>query len=214
VTEAEWLATQDPKLLLGFVRRNGSERKLRLFAVACCRSIWQEMPEECCRQAAEVGEQYADGLATDEKRHTAWEAIQLFKEMAVAEDDFEWAVHLRDAEGPVYDSMRREWFYTPDMADQLKVAFVCDIFGNPFRPSLPLPPAVLAWNDRNVSRLAQAAYDERHLPAGTLDPARLAILADALLDAGCEDEGLMTHLRSPGPHVRGCWAVDLIRGKE
>jgi hypothetical protein len=213
VTEAEWLATQDPKLLLGFVRRNGSERKLRLFAVACCRSIWQEMPEECCRQAAEVGEQYADGLATVEKRHTAWEAIQLLKEKAVAEDDFEWAVHLRDAEGPVYDSMRRGWFYTPDMADQLKVAFVRDIFGNPFRPSPPLPPAVLAWNDRTVPRLAQAIYEERKMPEGTLDTARLAILADALLDAGCEDESLVQHCRSPGPHVRGCWAVDLLLGK-
>jgi hypothetical protein len=109
--------------------------------------------------------------------------------------------------------MRREWFYTPDLADQLKVAFVRDIFGNPFRRSPPPPPAVLAWNDRTVSRLAQAAYDERHLPAGTLDPGRLGILADALLDAGCEDEALIQHCRAPGPHVRGCWAIDLILGK-
>jgi hypothetical protein len=52
------------------------------------------------------------------------------------------------------------------------------------------------------------------MPEGTLDAARLAILADALLDAGCEDEELMVHCRSDGPHVRGSWAVDLILGKE
>ena len=53
----------------------------------------------------------------------------------------------------------------------------------------------------------------RSLPAGTLDPARLAVLADALEDAGCTDAGLLGHLRGPGPHVRGCWAVDLLIGK-
>jgi hypothetical protein len=47
-----------------------------------------------------------------------------------------------------------------------------------------------------------------------LDSGRLDILADALLDAGCGDEDLIAHLRSEGPHVRGCWAVDLILGKE
>jgi len=88
-----------------------------------------------------------------------------------------------------------------------------DIFRNPFRPSLSLPHAVLAWNDGTIPRIAQAIYDERHLPAGTLDPARLAILADALLDAGCDDEELIAHCREPGVHVRGCWALDLILGK-
>jgi hypothetical protein len=88
-----------------------------------------------------------------------------------------------------------------------------DIFGNPFRPSPPVPPAVLRWNDATVPRLAQAIYDERQLPAGTLDAGRLAVLADALLDAGCEDEELVRHLREPGLHVRGCWAVDVILGR-
>jgi hypothetical protein len=54
--------------------------------------------------------------------------------------------------------------------------------------------------------LAQAIYDERAFD-------RLPILADALLDAGCDNEELLAHLRSEGPHVRGCWAVDLILGK-
>jgi hypothetical protein len=46
------------------------------------------------------------------------------------------------------------------------------------------------------------------------DPQRLAVLADALEEAGCNDAEILTHLRSPGPHVRGCWALDLILGKQ
>ena len=61
--------------------------------------------------------------------------------------------------------------------------------------------------------LAQAAYDERELPSGTLDATRLAVLADALEEAGCPDRTILDHLRGPGPHVRGCWAVDLLLGK-
>jgi hypothetical protein len=73
-----------------------------------------------------------------------------------------------------------------------------------------LPPAVLAWNDGTVIRIAQGIYEGRKLPEGTLDKSRLAILADALLDAGCDDDELLAHCRSEDPHVRGCWAIDLI----
>jgi hypothetical protein len=87
------------------------------------------------------------------------------------------------------------------------------IFGRPlFRP-ITVPVGLLAWNDGLVISLAQAAYDERTLPEGHLDLTRLAVLADALEDAGCSAPDLLGHLRGPGPHVRGCWAVDLILGK-
>ena len=62
--------------------------------------------------------------------------------------------------------------------------------------------------------LAEAAYDRRHLPSGELDPARLAVLADALEEAGCTDPDLLDHLRGPGPHYRGCWVIDLLLGKQ
>jgi hypothetical protein len=64
-----------------------------------------------------------------------------------------------------------------------------------------------------VTPLASVAYEDRALPSGELDPARLSVLADALEDAGCTDPDLLGHLRSAGPHVRGCWVVDLILGK-
>jgi hypothetical protein len=72
----------------------------------------------------------------------------------------------------------------------------------------------LTWRGGTVPRLAQAAHDERELPSGHLDPARLAVLADALEEAGCTDDGIVAHLRGPGPHVRGCWALDRLLGRE
>ncbi|MBY0230451.1 MAG: hypothetical protein K2W96_14295 [Gemmataceae bacterium] len=84
------------------------------------------------------------------------------------------------------------------------------MLGNPFRP------VAFTSTSRTtvVMSLAQAAYDERLLPSGHLDLSRLAVLPDALEEAGCTDEAILSHLRSPGPHVRGCWALDLILDKK
>jgi hypothetical protein len=84
-----------------------------------------------------------------------------------------------------------------------------DVFGNPFRPvtldANGLTPA--------VRTLARAAYEDRALPSGELDRQCLAVLADALEEAGCTDVQLLGHLRGPGPHVRGCWPLDLLLAK-
>jgi hypothetical protein len=85
-------------------------------------------------------------------------------------------------------------------------ACVRDIFGNPFKPSRPLPSHVLTWSDGLVPRIAQVIYDERAFD-------RLPILADALEDAGCHDSDILAHCRGAAPHVRGCWVVDALLGK-
>jgi hypothetical protein len=85
-----------------------------------------------------------------------------------------------------------------------------ELFGNPFRPVAVVP----AWRTATVLSLAQRAYDDRDLPAGHIDLDRLAVLSDALEEVGCTDDSLLCHLRSPGPHVRGCWGVDLLLGKQ
>jgi hypothetical protein len=77
-----------------------------------------------------------------------------------------------------------------------------DIFGNPFRP-VALDPA---WLTSDVLALARGIYDERAFD-------RMPILADALQDAGCDSADVLGHCRSAGPHVRGCWVVDLLLGK-
>jgi hypothetical protein len=86
-----------------------------------------------------------------------------------------------------------------------------DLF-NPFLP-VAVDPAWLAWHGAAVVNLATAVYEERELPSGHLDAPRLAVLADMLEEAGCSDPKLLGHLRGPGPHVRGCFAVDLLLGK-
>jgi hypothetical protein len=93
--------------------------------------------------------------------------------------------------------------------EKLIVAWLWDIFGNPFRPEAISP----AWLTPNVVALAEVAYEERSLPAGRLVPQRLTALADSLEDAGA-NAGFIEHLRSPGPHVRGCHVLDQLLGRQ
>ncbi len=72
-------------------------------------------------------------------------------------------------------------------------------------------PAWLAWNGGTIVQLAQAAYNDREMLHGFLKG--VPLLADALEDAGCTEPSILQHLRGAGPHVRGCWAVDLVLGK-
>jgi hypothetical protein len=98
-------------------------------------------------------------------------------------------------------------------AKQAEADLLRDMLAYPFRSPPPLDPAWLAWGGGTVKRLAEAAYEERQLPSGHLDRARLAVLADALEESGCGDAGLLSHLRGPGPHVRGCAVIDALLGK-
>jgi len=95
-----------------------------------------------------------------------------------------------------------------------QAALLRDIFGPlPFR-KVNIDPAWVAWNNGTVKSLAEAAYSERALPTGTFDLDLLGVLADALEDCGCTATDLVTHLRGPGSHVRGCWAIDLLTARE
>jgi hypothetical protein len=82
-------------------------------------------------------------------------------------------------------------------------------FGDPLSPSAIDP----AWRTPTVTQLAAAAYEERHFPSGELEPDRLTVLADALEEAGCDNAELLEHLRAPGPHILGCWPLDLLLEK-
>jgi len=218
-------------MMLEFLKGKASDRKLRMFACACARAVWYLLVDERSQNAVFTAERFADGQASEAELEAAALAasgvqmpLHLHFDLAAeaaglaAADDIsaesaecvvEIAIlntlgpRLRDA---AYLAHRR-------IERATTTRWLHDIVGNPYRPRPALPRAVLAWNDGTVTRIAQAIYEERQLPAGTLDPARLAILSDALLDAGCDDEDLLAHLRSEGPHVRGCFAIDLILGK-
>lgn len=99
---------------------------------------------------------------------------------------------------------------TPDRRKKVhQTKLLRDIFGNPFQ----VMKFDENWKTETILAIAKGAYEERFLPSGELDVARMMILADALEEAGCDNEDILSHLRSPGPHVRGCWALDLVLGK-
>lgn len=229
VTEAEWLACLKLERLIKYLKDGKGkqlDRKGRLFACACARHVWRRMHAQG-QKAVEVAERFADGLATAEeltstrnvgmdawsKASLAW-TVMLFNGLATSLENglsaaLYAAKHTPDALIPPGSPNRKT---AKAGARRAIHTFFMDIFGNPFRPAA-ISPAVLTWNDGTIVRLAQAAYEVRHLPEGTLDNTRLLILADALEEAGCTDGDILGHLRGPGPHVRGCWVVDLCLGK-
>jgi hypothetical protein len=226
MTEREWLEGTTPGAMVTFLRRRkASGRKLRLFGCACCRRVWDTLTDPRSRRAVEVAEEYADKLAKkkdlDEAARLCTEGatpgathdpaamvVKLSLEMAAHRASYNARVRAAGA-GPIEVSQLAAHIAAENREGQAQIRLVHDLFGNPFRPVT----LDRAWLSPDVRALAQAAYDNRTLPAGTLEPARLAVLADALEDAGCDHADLLAHLRGPGPHVRGCWALDLLLGK-
>jgi hypothetical protein len=94
-------------------------------------------------------------------------------------------------------------------AEKNQCRLLRDLFGDA-RDRIITDPTWLHWNDCTVVRLALAAYEHREMPSGLLDNVRLAILADALEDAGCADRVLLAHLREDAEHVRGCHVLDAL----
>jgi hypothetical protein len=84
-----------------------------------------------------------------------------------------------------------------------------DIFGNPFRPPPSIAEGILMWNGGLIVKMAQAIYEDRDFTQE-----RMGVLSDALEEAGVDDASLLEHLRGPGPHCRGCIAIDLLLGKK
>ncbi len=211
MTEAEWLACDDPQAMVAYLCGKPFDRKLRLFGCACCRSVWDLLTEDCFRNAVEVAERFADGNASK-------------KELAEAKKISGAALQpatRRGITGPQHHAVGSAWSTTrtpvgsaamyplwvfSSLADRKRqVTLLRDLFGNPFNP-LAIESAWLAWNDGAVQKMAQSIYDARAFD-------RLPLLADAFKDAGCTDIDILNHCRTPGEHVRGCWVVDLLLGK-
>jgi hypothetical protein len=193
-------------------------RRLRLFVCACARRIWGQLGHPANQEGVVVAEQYADGKATAEDLDSAREAMRcgsLRESMvgyhACRENSNVDYYAARVAARAVEAVLACGQLQRCDTEGAALAALLRDVF-RPFG-QVTIDPAWLEWEGGLVGRLARAAYEERFLPDGTLDSTRLAVLADALEDAGCTCADLFEHLRGPGPHVRGCWAVDLLMGK-
>src|SRR5262245_5812860 len=231
MTESEWLASNDPGPMAHWIIRPwierseplypGAERRFRLFTCACCRRIWDQLTDERSRKVVEVAEAFADGLATGHQRARAYTAAGRVVEKAsgrwpyaAAECAQKIIVHAARALGRQAAPAAASGRYsrrpgqgakplTPEAERAHQASILRDIFGNPFGP-VALDPR---WLTSNVVDLSRTIYEERAFD-------RLPILADALMDAGCTEEEVLSHCRGPGPHVRGCWVVDLLLGKE
>jgi hypothetical protein len=213
MTEAEWLASSDP---VGMIRWAGhvawTERKARLFCVACARRVYHLFPDPAWGTILVGCERFADGHTSDEE-HAGVDGPLCHSLDILQEARADGAsARCHAAEAVVSAAiMPCEDFTVIDAVTELLgqpergpiCGLVRDIVGNPFRPV-----AVESdWRTTTVVALARGIYADRAFD-------RLPVLADALEDAGCTNADLLGHCRDPAlTHVRGCWAVDLILGK-
>ena len=270
MTDQEWLVCADPDKMLQFLRGKASDRKLRLFACACCRLVWQKLSLEEQGIVAEVEHCAHDNSALEgvRRRLRVQFPNTLFEEGDISDwgdlrrgirqhdpvwpsdaelHEIEWEdgwfpeiLFLPDAiwlagitaravrslirRAAIAEAIRRRkpvktqgleaWRLASDaMWDYIdaavegettrQVSVLHDLCDRPLSPQSALKDSV---HGANVFKLAHAIYNDRAFD-------RLPVLADALEAAGCDNQEILNHCRGPGPHVRGCWALDLVLGK-
>lgn len=200
--------------MLDFLGNRRGARKDQLFAVACCQQIHNLLTHTGC-QAIAVAERFADGGLAPEALHAARSQIERPKEQsrhfasvaakaACGSFDRDHAAHaaIFAAHAASVHAQVRSQDGTGQAAKVSQAALARCIFGNPYRPVVFDP----LWRTESVVVLASSIYADCAFN-------RLPVLADALEDAGCASDDILTHLRGPGPHVRGCWVVDRLLGK-
>jgi hypothetical protein len=189
-----------------WLAENTSDRKLRLFAVACCRRHWDWLLDARSRKVVEVGEHYADGQATSDELAEAWDgAYQAAQTLEQAPARAAVLTALQRMYTPGYNHSARHAALAAGPVGgmawieerRLQSADVRDIFGNPFHPLPPRPEAIAA--------LAEQMY------AGAWD--KMPLLGEWLQENGYWSEG--EHCLDPkNQHVKGCWVVDWVTGRE
>lgn len=190
----------EPALTMGRAlgNRRVSRRKYRLFCVACCRAGFERITHPDCRALVELVERWADDDALGKEVSALRARVHKWAKQC----DFTPSRWLSIF--GAYQAAAPTGAPVPGFLHARKFrALLADVVG-------PIPRATAfdpAWRTSTAVALARAMYESR-------DFAAMPILADALQDAGCEDKQLLAHCRSTKhPHVRGCWAVDLVLGR-
>jgi hypothetical protein len=218
--------------MLSQLNCKANQRKSRLLCCACFRHVWHLLESDKLRKAVDSLERFADGEMDPESFQSAVYRVhplyvyrdELFSGNACeATWSAAYAVHyalrhhidnqivcksldaLQRAVRPPQDnpSSAAARFESLNEEDRFQAAVIHDIFGNPIRrltltDSRPSP---------TVTALADTIYHKRRFE-------ELPILADALEEAGCTSAEILNHCRKGGEHVRGCWVVDLVLGKQ
>lgn len=214
MTEADWLTCSNPLPMLEVLRGNASDRKLRLFACGWLKSEWNSLEDDRSRNAVAVASQFADGEVGPEILDTArvlaeaagtsWEESGGIPNTL---SEYEYILGHTMRQLAAAASKRDAWSAAYQVAERVQgpsqAALLRCIFGNAFRTDQVMPPYPLS----SVATFARQIYDDRAFD-------RMPQLVITLEEAGCRDESILNHLRGPGPHVRGCWVLDLVLGKE
>jgi hypothetical protein len=240
MTEAEWWAATEPCDLIEWLSFNtpASTRKLRLFAVACCNEVATIIDELELSHLLGLAENFADGLVDQytllAANQDCWSryplvigrgqfsageaALRACLEVTRADEAWRnsnnvdrwlddipafWvSCCVADAVSSSPDENESNRACRIEYARQVRLLH--DIFGPlPFR-DLAIAPE---WLTSHVLALARGIYDDKAFD-------RMPILADALQDAGCNNDEILTHCRVENwEHVRGCWVLDLLLGR-
>ncbi|WP_157470099.1 hypothetical protein [Gemmata sp. SH-PL17] len=198
-------------------------RRLRLFGVACARQV-AHLFADGDQTALQVSERFADGLASQA------ELMALSRPLLdgapglgpLVSDSVGWAVLVFSGTHPAKDPDNLHMWqpfeaalfaaralakeagqieaFTAARAKQVELIQDLAPRGHALR-------ILSVWLTPDVLALARGIYEDQDFSA-------MPILADALQDAGCDNDDILSHCRGPGPHVRGCWVVDSVLGKE
>jgi hypothetical protein len=231
MNEVLWQAGTDVGAMITYVEGKVSDRKLRLFACACVRRYWGLLHYPRPREAVEMAERLAEGKASDAeietmRQHAEMSAINapMFEQpayMAAAATLADAAIEAARTTQELcrQQAVREAAYEVIPGQDEARInaeasALECraqasllrEIVGNPFRP-VAIEPSWLSIGSGAAGSMAQLIDEEQRF-------VELPYLSDALMDAGCSEEALLSHLRHPAGHVRGCWALDALLGRE
>jgi hypothetical protein len=225
MTEQEWLTCTDPTPMLEFVRdriHDPHDRKCWCFVAACQRRSFPALAfcttiegAQRTRNRVELLEKVVAGTAD------VAEMDSFYSQLTFADAWGQALVCSMNAAETVVSGMLNTRRFANRTAERRSAAreaatittrqvelaaqsvLLRCIFGNPFRP-VTIDPR---WLTSTVLDLTTAIENGQPFD-------RLPILADALQDAGCDNDEIIAHCRSAGAHARGCWVVDLVLGKE
>jgi hypothetical protein len=191
--------------MLEFLRETGNARRFALFCIVACRQQGWTIDDTRSCEAVEWAEQLVEKAVTlDDGSGPSDGDCYL---MGAAANNCMGAAMCAcegDSTGTrEYTLNVVEFLLDGDEESSQLAELIREIFGNPFRP-VAIDPR---WLTETVVALATGIYAERAFD-------RMPILADALEEAGCDHADILSHCRGDGPHVRGCWVVDLLLGKE
>jgi hypothetical protein len=241
MTESEWQSCTDPQAMLDFLFKSGkpSERKLRLFAVACCRRFSHLFTDEGSRQAVDVAERYADGGSSETELESARQsAMATFAEVLSRAGKGDPVAMIAYATARA--ATAAAWLKPLSSPLTLPSAWVGSHAATVWLPigeAWHFGPAdeirksmAMAECRSNLADLFRDIFRNPSSAPLAIDPAcvlalaqrvyderafdRMPELADALEEADCGDREILDHCRSAGQHARGCWVVDLILAKQ